>query len=81
MILPSKHIRLAESLFGLGGVLLGFLKTPLSIDEIWHKFSKINNSKRYPAYHSFDNVILALDYLFLIGAISLNDEDKIVICV
>ena len=80
MILPSKHVRLAESFLGLGGILLQFLNKPLSIDEIWHKYSNINNSKKFPAYHSFDNIILALDYLFLIGAISINEEGKISLC-
>lgn len=81
MILPSKHISLSESFFGLGGVILGFLKTPLTVDEIWHRFYKINNTKQFPAYHSFDNVILALDYLFVIGAIDINEQGKIMLCV
>ncbi|WP_346854873.1 ABC-three component system middle component 6 [uncultured Draconibacterium sp.] len=81
MILPGKHISLSESLLGLGGILLGFLKTPMTVDELWFKYSKINNSRRYPAYHNFDNVILALDYLFLIGAIEVDDKGKLILCV
>lgn len=65
---------------GLGGVLLGFLESPLSIDGLWYKYSKINNSKKYPAYHSFDNVILALGYLFIIGAVDFNKNGEIVLC-
>jgi hypothetical protein len=80
MILPSKHISLSESFLGLGGILLGFLKSPLTADEIWHKYYKINNSKKFPAYHNFDNVILALDYLYIIGAIDINEEEKILLC-
>lgn len=78
MILPSKHIRFSESLMGLGGMLLSFINEPKSVDEIWFKFSEINNSKRkFPAYHNFDNVILALNYLYLIGAIEINTNGKI----
>lgn len=74
MILPSKHIRLSESLLGLGGVLLTITKEPVTVDDIWFKYSQINNSKnKFPAYHNFDNVILALNYLFLIGAIEINN--------
>ncbi|MDA3884847.1 MAG: hypothetical protein PF638_04560 [Candidatus Delongbacteria bacterium] len=80
MILPSKHISLSESFFGLGGILLGFLKTPLTVDEIFNKYYKINNTKKFPAHHNFDNVILALDYLFIVGAIDLNEEGKIKLC-
>ena len=77
MILPSKHIRFSESLLGLGGKLLSLLTKPLTIDELWRKFSKINNTKEFPAYHSFDNMVLALNFLFLIGSIDINEEGKI----
>lgn len=78
MILPSKHIRFSESLMGLGGILLSFINEPKSVDEIWFRYSEINNSKRkFPAYHNFDNVILALNYLYLIGAIQININGKI----
>ncbi len=78
MILPSKHIRFSESLMGLGAILLSFINEPKSVDEIWFKYSEINNSKRkFPAYHNFDNVILALNYLYLIGAIEINTNGKI----
>jgi hypothetical protein len=79
MILPSKHISLAESLLGLGGVLLEILmKQPSSLDSLWQEYSKINNKKElYPAYHSFDNVVLAIDLLFMIGAVNINSEGEI----
>lgn len=78
MILPSKHVSFSESLIGLGGVLLGFLKDPLSVDELWIKYSKINNSKtRFPAYHNFDNIILAINLLYSIGAIKMDDEGNL----
>lgn len=78
MILPSKHIRLSESLLGLGGVVLNMLKEPKTVDEIWLKFLEINNTKKVlPAYHNFDNVVLALNYLFIVGAISIDNNGKI----
>lgn len=80
MILPSKHIRFSESFLGLGGIILSFLKVPKTIDELWVQYSKINDTVRFPAYHDFDNVVLALDYLFLIGAIEINFEGKLFIC-
>jgi hypothetical protein len=79
MILPSKHISLAESIIGLGGILLEILiKQPCSLDSLWQEYSKINNKKDlYPAYHSFDNVILAVNLLYIIGAITINAEGKL----
>ena len=75
MILPSKHISIAESLFGLGGYILSILDKPKTLEEIWKEFS--NNSKKYPAYHGFDNLVLAIDYLYMIGSIEVNKKGKI----
>jgi hypothetical protein len=79
MILPSKHINISESLLGLGGFLLNILqKQPLSIDSLWTEYSTVNNKQDiYPAYHSFDNVILAVDLLFIIGAIDINSDGRL----
>lgn len=78
MILPSKHIRFSESLLGLGGVVLSIIKEPKTIDEIWFKFSEINNTKKeFPAYHNFDNIVLALNYLYVVGAVSIDKNGKI----
>ena len=81
MILPSKHISIAESIFGLGGVLLNILQNkPQSIDSLWEEYSTINNQRDgYPAYHNFDNIIMALDLLFLIGVININSEGRLYI--
>ncbi|MCF8243648.1 MAG: hypothetical protein K9J37_04540 [Saprospiraceae bacterium] len=77
--MPAKHIRYSESLLGLGGFLLSMLKEPATLDELWMKFEKINNRK-LPAYHSFDNVLLALDFLFLIGALNIADTGELHLC-
>lgn len=78
MLLPSKHIRLSESLFGLAGYLLRLLDTPVTVDELWWKFSKVNNSRHLPAFHDLDNVILALNFLYTIGAININDQGLLI---
>ncbi len=74
MILPAKHISLAESLFGLGAYLLRFLDTPKTVDELWSAYLTVNDTDEFPAYHSFDNVILALDFLYLIGSVGVNSQ-------
>jgi hypothetical protein len=77
MILPSKHIKLSESIIGLGGYLLKLLKEPITVDDLWFKFQKANNTDSFPAYHSFDNVVLGLNLLFSIGAIDIDEQGKI----
>lgn len=74
MILPGKHIRFSESLLGFGGKLLELLASPMTIDELWNKYSKVYDKGKFPAYHSFDNMVLALNFLFLIGAIEINND-------
>ena len=76
MILPTKHIRISESLIGLGGYLLKLLKEPMTIDRLWIEFAKTNNQK-YPAYHSFDNVVLSLNLLFLMEIIDINEKGEL----
>jgi len=78
MILPSKHIRISESLLGLGAYLLKYLNDgPKSVDQLWFKVGKQNETKKAFSYHGFDNVVLALNYLFIIGAIDINSEGLI----
>lgn len=78
MLLPSKHIGLSESLLGLGGYLLKLLDTPLTIDELWWRFQKINDSKKMPVYHDFDNVVLALNFLYSIRAVDIDEKGLII---
>lgn len=77
MILPSKHIKFSQSLLGLAGFLLNNLKEPKTIDDLWIKYSKAS-VKKFPSYHDFDNIILAVNLLYLIEAIDLNEKGEIV---
>jgi len=76
MILPTKHIRISESLIGLGGYIIKLLNEPMTIDRLWFKYSKYNNDK-FPAYHSFDNIILTLNLLFIMGIIDINENGEL----
>lgn len=78
MILPTKHISLAESIFGLAGVLVKILHTPKTIDDLWYLYlRKYNDKPAFPAYHNFDNLILAVNLLFTIGAVDINEIGEI----
>lgn len=80
MILPNKHITLAESLIGLGGFALESLEIPKTVDAIWIDFQEVNNTPRFPAYHTFENLLLAIDFLYMIGAVKEYDNGKIAKC-
>lgn len=70
MIMPDKHIKISESLLGLGSFVLEELVKPQTIDELWSAFktAKVNGS--YPATHSFENLVFAVDMLYAIGVVS-----------
>jgi hypothetical protein len=80
LILPDKHIRVSESLVGLGGFVLRSLERPITIDELWSDFAKINNTKQFPAYHSFENLVMAVDFLFALGVIDQESSGRLFRC-
>ena len=79
--MPAKHISLSQSILGLAGILLSFLlKKARFIDDVWVEYQSINNSVKFPANHTYDNFLLAIDYLFLIGVIRADGKGKISLC-
>lgn len=80
MILPNKHITISQSLLGLGGYILTVLETPQTIDELWQYLEKTLGSPKFPTKHTFENMILALDFLYLIQAVDYTSEGKIERC-
>lgn len=78
MITPKKHISLYESLMGLSVFIYSrLIKKVSTVDELWTSYQKINNSKKFPAKHGFDNFILAIDILFSLKRIKLNNRGKL----
>lgn len=78
MILPTKHIRIAESIVGLGGILLSYIsKKPSTIEELWSALQHAMKNELKGTYHNFDNLVLALDFLYITGAITLNSKGEI----
>lgn len=80
MILPQKHIKLSESVFGLGCFILILLEKPKSVDKLWVDYQDNFIKGIFPPIHSFDNFILTLDYLYIIGAVEVNNGGIIIKC-
>lgn len=79
MILPTKHLNFSESLLGFGSYILRVLDDPKSVDDIWDKYSMDFKNGLYSARHGFDNLILAIIFLYAIGAV-VEKEGEIIKC-
>lgn len=71
-LLPKKHITLEQSYLGFGAHLLLLINNSVTVDELWQQ-SNVN----FVVKHSFDDLILTLDYLYSIDIIKINQEGKI----
>jgi len=80
MLLPSKHVNLAESLLGLGGYLLDQLREPKSVDQLYEIVRRARETQQLPAYHDLDSVVLALVLLYSLNAIEANSDGDVVRC-
>jgi hypothetical protein len=76
MLSPQKHIRLSESILGLGANILNLLSRPRTPEQIYDKLNNLN----LLISHDFEHIILALDFLYACGAVELNEQGRIVKC-
>jgi hypothetical protein len=81
-LLPEKHVRLNETLLGLGAmVVLQLGEEGLTIDELWDRFRELKLKKRaVPERIGFEDLILTIDFLFALRAIRINAEGEIFKC-
>ena len=63
MLLPNKHIPKSRSLVGIGALILGRLDAPSTVSGLWEQ---VRNN---PKIGSFRNFVIALNFLYAIGAI------------
>lgn len=67
MILPTKHIRLSNSLLNVGVVLLKHIREPRTVTLLW------NDTRSLPEVRTFERFSLALDLLYMLGVIDFQD--------
>lgn len=81
MLLPTKHIKVSESILGLAGIIIDILKVPMTLEELRMKLeAKHTDLSIQLPYHSFDNIILALSFLYSINTIEINSIGKLYKC-
>ena len=67
MILPTKHIKLSNSLLSVGAVLLKKLNSGQTVTSLW------TATHTLPEVNTYEKFTLGLDFLFLIGAVDFKD--------
>nr|VFK55579.1 MAG: hypothetical protein BECKTC1821F_GA0114240_100736 [Candidatus Kentron sp. TC] len=74
MILPSKHISQERALLTIGARILRRLDHPKTVSAVWEEFSaRAGEASHTTPSIGYDYFVLALDLLFLMGAIEPRD--------
>lgn len=69
MILPTKHVRTDRALIGVGAELLDILREPMTVSRLWNELRAHRSVGSPNAPISYDWFVLALDFLFIVGAV------------
>ena len=72
MILPTKHMRPDRSLLGVGAQVLALLESPMTMSRLWDEFRTQAAGTGASAPISYQWFVLALDFLYIIGALDLK---------
>ena len=69
MILPTKHVRTDRALIGVGGELLNLLREPMTVSRLWNEVRARRSVGSPNAPIDYGWFVLALDFLFIVGAV------------
>ncbi len=67
MILPTKHLKLSNSLLSAGAALLKNINEPKTVSLLWDK------TRNLPEIRTFERFTLSLDLLFIMNIIDFKD--------
>lgn len=67
MILPTKHIKLSNSLLNVGAEILKYIDEAQTVTSLWNKARTISHVK------TFERFTLGLDLLFMLGIIDFKE--------
>jgi len=76
VILPSKHLSQDRALLTIGAHILQNLSQPKTVSALWEELPQQSESEkeRYSTSPlSYDQFVLAMDFLFLLDAVELSE--------
>lgn len=70
MILPTKHLSQERALLTVGGRIIYTLAQPKTVSAVW---IELGSQTPYAGSIRYDHFVLALDLLYLMGAVDLTE--------
>lgn len=68
MLMPTKHIKIENALIGVGAEILEELIEPKPVSTLFHDIQLRRQYNEMAIIH-FDWFLLAIDFLFIVGAV------------
>ena len=68
MLMPTKHIKIENALIGVGAEILEELIVPKPVSTLFHDIQLRRQYNEMAIIH-FDWFLLAIDFLFIVGAV------------
>jgi hypothetical protein len=72
VILPTKHVRADRALIGIGAEVLRLLRRPMTVSALWDSVRRKRAAFAPASPIAYEWFILALDLLYIMGAIELD---------
>jgi len=72
MILPSKHLSQDRALLTVGARILQHMEHPKTVSSLWEEILRQDRRSRNLSL-SYDGFVLALDFLFMIRTIEMEE--------
>lgn len=69
MIMPTKYLKEDSALIGVGGILLRHIDNKKNLSSLWDEV------KTVPSVATFERFVLALDFLYLLGLIDIENNE------
>jgi len=73
MILPSKHLSQERALLTVGARILQRLSQPMTVSAVWADMQQNTTGQIDKPALRYDAFVLAIDLLYLLGAIELQN--------
>lgn len=70
MILPTKRITQERCLLGIGADILTLLDTPTTLSRVWDQYKTTRFKGEGQSTVTYDWFVLAVDLLYMIGAVA-----------